>query len=58
MIDVFFRCIFSADGTLFDFRKFVSNQVAEFVFLSGSSHEPVSVDAQDVEPMEAAVDTD
>ena len=48
----------SANGTPLDFRQFISDNVSELVFFSGSRHEPISIYTQDVEPMEASVDTD
>lgn len=55
MVNVSLCSLVSADGAAFDLRKIEGVNNSKLVCLSGSLHVPVSVDAQDVEPVEAIV---
>ena len=57
MINVMLRRITTADRTAFDFWEIVCDYPTKLVFLSSSCHEPVAVDAEDVEPVEAVVNS-
>ena len=55
MVNVGLWCLVSADGAAFDIREIVGDNTSKFVSLCGSLHVPVTIDAQDVESVEAVV---
>ena len=58
MINVLLRDLVSANGTLFHLWQVESDHIAKLVSLSGPLHEPVAIDAQHVEPVEALINAD
>ena len=54
---VVFRGLASTDRASFDFWQVVSDDASEFILVCGSFHEPVAVHTQNVEPVEAVVNT-
>jgi len=57
VIKIVLRRITAADGTLLDLGELVGDHSTELIRLSRPRHEPVAVDAENVEPMEAIVDS-
>ena len=55
MVNIGLCCLVSADRAAFFLREIVGDNTSKFVSLCGSLHVPVTVDAQDVEPVEAVV---
>lgn len=58
MVNVALGRVTAADWTLLDFREVVGDNAAELVFFRSAVHEPVAVDAEDVETVEAVVNSD
>ena len=56
MLNVVLHCLASANWTLFHFGKFIMYRATEFVSFRRAFHEPIAIDAQNVESVEAIVD--